>query len=87
MKTIRNVWISVAMLSISLNTFAGPQAAVPLQSADEWSSRPVDDRTYKAYLDFFTYDPKIPLDIRVTTVISFRPKSTRPQCSNGCVRR
>lgn len=48
-------------------------ASVPLspgfaqQSAptDQWLTRPVDDQTFRTYLDFFVYDKQLPLDLRV----------------------
>jgi dienelactone hydrolase len=33
--------------------------------ADEWLAKPVDDRTFKTYLEFFTYDRRIPFDLKV----------------------
>jgi dienelactone hydrolase len=33
--------------------------------ADEWLAQPVDDRTFKTFLDFFAYDRQVPLDTRV----------------------
>lgn len=43
----------------------------PAQSppaGDQWLSRPVDDRTFKTYLEFFTYDSRSPLDMRASKV-------------------
>jgi dienelactone hydrolase len=31
--------------------------------ADEWLAKPVDDRTFKTYLDFFTYEKRLPFDL------------------------
>lgn len=36
------------------------------QAADQWLAQPVDDRTFKTYLEFFTYDAKLPFDARVS---------------------
>jgi pimeloyl-ACP methyl ester carboxylesterase len=33
---------------------------------DAWLKRPVDDRTFKGYLDFFKYDTRLPFDLQVT---------------------
>lgn len=33
--------------------------------ADEWLAKPVDDRTFKTYLEFFTYDRRVPFDLKV----------------------
>jgi dienelactone hydrolase len=30
---------------------------------DQWLSRPVDDQTFRAYLDFFSYDHRLPFDV------------------------
>ena len=49
------VWLCVA---------AAAQKAVPPHE-DQWLLRPVDDRTYRTYLDFFRYDEKVPWDVRV----------------------
>ena len=40
-------------------------AACSAFAADQWVTRPVDDRTFQTYLDFFTYDRSAPLDVRV----------------------
>src|SRR5688572_16426407 len=32
---------------------------------DRWLSRPVDDATYRSYLDFFRYDSALPFNLRV----------------------
>ena len=40
-------------------------AACSAFAADQWMTRPVDDRTFQTYLDFFTYDRSAPLDVRV----------------------
>jgi dienelactone hydrolase len=40
-------------------------AACSAFAADQWVTRPVDDRTFQAYLEFFTYDRRVPLDLRV----------------------
>jgi acetyl esterase/lipase len=34
------------------------------ETADPWLARPVDDRTFKTYLEFFTYDTRLPFDVR-----------------------
>lgn len=31
---------------------------------DQWLAKPVDDRTFATYLDFFAYDRRLPLDIK-----------------------
>jgi dienelactone hydrolase len=48
----------------------GGAAVMPSQTkpagGDAWLSRPVDDRTYRTYLDFFAYDRQAPLDVKTT---------------------
>ena len=47
---------------------AGIASPAPLEApaaADVWLARPVDDQTFQTYLDFFTYDRKLPFDLRV----------------------
>jgi dienelactone hydrolase len=39
-------------------------ATRPGPPADEWLTRPVDDRTFKTFLDLFSYDRALPLDVR-----------------------
>jgi dienelactone hydrolase len=40
-----------------------PQASTSAPSGgDQWLTRPVDDRTFATYLDFFAYDHKLPLE-------------------------
>lgn len=41
-------------------------AACSAFATDQWVTRPVDDRTFQAYLDFFAYDRRVPLDLRMT---------------------
>ena len=39
--------------------------APPGPPADRWLSRPVDDATYRSYLDFFRYESALPFNLRV----------------------
>jgi dienelactone hydrolase len=46
----------------------GAASPVPPEApaaADAWLTRPVDDQTFQAYLDFFAYDKKLPFDLRI----------------------
>lgn len=45
-------------------TLAGAQRSKPF--ADEWLAKPVEDRIFRTYLDFFTYDRRVPFDLRVS---------------------
>lgn len=45
------------------------QTGSPVMPAgDQFLTRPVDDRTFNTYLDFFTYDRQLPLDLKVVKV-------------------
>lgn len=44
----------------SLPWYAGAQE----RPTDEWLVRPVDDATFRAYLEFFSYDAALPFEIR-----------------------
>src|SRR5258708_20982944 len=33
--------------------------------ADQWLARPVDDSTFKTFLNFFTYDQRLSFDLKV----------------------
>ena len=49
--------------SLTLQTGA---PAVP--AGDQWLTKPVDDRTFNTYLEFFTYDRQLPFDLKVAKV-------------------
>lgn len=54
------------MASFAVLASAGSSAAQSKASAgDEWLKRPVDDRTFQGYLDFFKYDTKLPFELQV----------------------
>jgi dipeptidyl aminopeptidase/acylaminoacyl peptidase len=54
---------------ILLIAFAMSQAAsAQKKAADQWLSRPVDDRTFQTFLDFFAYDKQLPFDPHVLNV-------------------
>jgi len=40
--------------------------AVP--AGDQWLTKPVDDRTFNTYQEFFTYDRQLPFDLKVAKV-------------------
>jgi len=44
-----------------------PTAAWPQQGplADPWLAKPVDDQSFRTYLDFFKYDDRVPFDTRI----------------------
>ena len=45
-----------------------PLALAQQKLADPWLARPVDERTFKSYLDFFAYDRQLPFATRVANV-------------------
>jgi dienelactone hydrolase len=55
--------IGSALVTVLLCGVA-PAASPQLNPGDEWLAKPVDDRTFKSFLDLFTYDRKLPLDLR-----------------------
>jgi acetyl esterase/lipase len=44
---------------------APPAAAQKQAAADPWLARPVDNRTFQTFLDFFAYDRQLAFDLRV----------------------
>ena len=45
-----------------------PDAPPANTGADQWLAHPVDDRTFKNYLSFFTYDRQLPFETKVGSV-------------------
>jgi dipeptidyl aminopeptidase/acylaminoacyl peptidase len=54
-----------ALLLLLAAGTASPAPPEAPAAADAWLARPVDDQTFQTYLDFFTYDKKLPFEIRV----------------------
>lgn len=54
----------VVLLLLLAGAASGANAQTP-GAADAWLARPVDDQTFRTYLDFFAYDSKLPFDLRV----------------------
>ena len=54
--------IAAMSVAAALASFGFGQNQPP---ADQWLARPVDDKTFQGYLDFFAYDRKLPFDSRV----------------------
>ena len=59
----RLVLVALAGLILS-GSRAAP--AKPPSDGDRWLSRPVDDRTFETYLEFFAYDKQLPFELQVT---------------------
>lgn len=55
------VAMSVLVWSVILTSPLAAQAA----AGDEWLSHPVDDQTFRTYLDFFRYNRELPFETRV----------------------
>jgi dienelactone hydrolase len=53
------------MLAGALASQSGPPSGSP---GDQWLTKPIDDRTFKTYLDFFTYDHQLPFEVTVSKV-------------------
>jgi dienelactone hydrolase len=56
---------------------ARPAQSGPIPPPDQWLSKPVDDRTFTTYLDFFKYDPKVPFNTRAIGTDTSLPGVTR----------
>ena len=44
---------------------ATPLLATQQWESDDWLEQPVDDATFRTFLEFFAYDPQVPLDVEV----------------------
>lgn len=58
----------VLMLPLLFGGHLALQPSAPPPAGDQWLRRPVDDRTFKTYLEFFTYDRRLPLEVKVEKV-------------------
>jgi dipeptidyl aminopeptidase/acylaminoacyl peptidase len=56
----------IAVAPLSWCAWGWAQSPPEPGAADQWLTRPVDDRTFRTYLEFFTYDRRLPLEVRVT---------------------
>jgi len=56
------VWFVVLLGLLTVSNQATPVAPRP---TDQWLSKPVDDKTFRTYLDFFQYDQRLPFNARV----------------------
>ena len=58
-----------ARLLVLLTAVGGVGASLPAQvrpdRSDEWLRRPVDDRTFRTYLSFFTYEATLPFETQM----------------------
>ena len=58
----------LAVLLLSAAGSAPAQSPNPIArpEGDEWLKKPVNDATFKTFLSFFSYDQKLPLDLKVS---------------------
>jgi pimeloyl-ACP methyl ester carboxylesterase len=61
--------LMVLALPVVLALSIAPQTGTPgVPAGDQWLTKPVDDKTFNTYLEFFTYDRQLPLDLKVAKV-------------------
>ncbi len=59
----------VVLLSLMIGGAFPAQSGAPAGApGDQWLAQPVDDRTFRTYLDFFIYDRQVPFDLKVAKV-------------------
>src|SRR5579864_7842557 len=59
----------LTVLAFVLGSSLTLQTGAPaIQASDQWLTKPVDDRTFNTYLEFFAYDRRLPFDLKVTKV-------------------
>ena len=68
---------AMVLLSAGARQAAPAVQSGPIPPSDPWLSKPVDDRTFKTYLDFFKYDPKLPFNTRAISTDTSLPGMTR----------
>jgi pimeloyl-ACP methyl ester carboxylesterase len=54
------------MVVLMLAACVAAAAAEPQKPADQWLAKPVDEKTFKSYLDFFAYERQAPFATRIT---------------------
>lgn len=54
------------MVVLIFATCVAAAAADPQKPADQWLAKPVDEKTFKSYLDFFAYERQAPFATRIT---------------------
>ena len=61
--------VTVLALPLVLGWSLTLQTGAPgAPAGDQWLTKPVDDRTFNTYQEFFTYDRQLPLDLKVAKV-------------------
>src|SRR5262249_34006213 len=61
MKRMRRVVLLFLLIGIALGQSTSTQKQA---AADEWLTRPVDSKTFETFLGFFTYDKRLPFELR-----------------------
>lgn len=72
-----NKHLAAAVLFVAV--MAAAQRVPPHE--DQWLSKPVDNRTFETYLDFFQYDSKLPFDVKVLKTEQADPGFTKEHLS------
>ena len=57
-----HMWIAIGFLSVAPLV---PSTQTGSAASDRWLSKPVDERTFRTYLEFFRYDAHLPFNARV----------------------
>jgi len=65
MKRILHVVLLLWLIGFAMGQAAWAQKQA---TADQWLARPVDNRTFQTFLDFFTYDKQLTFEVRVIDV-------------------
>ena len=65
---IRSAWVCCATLLVSAFVTVPAPGQEPSRG-DQWLSHPVDDRTFRTFLDFFAYDRQTPFETQATDTV------------------
>lgn len=57
-----------ALITVFISALWFGAEAAAQKPADQWLAKPVDDKTFRTYLDFFAYERQLPFDTRVAKV-------------------
>jgi dienelactone hydrolase len=64
-----DVRLAIAVLVAAAGSLAGQGSQPKLGPlVDEWTTKPVDDRTFKSFLPFFAYNKRLPFDTQIKSV-------------------
>ena len=65
LRVIEKCAVLCALLCAAAVVAVAPAVDARQQAEDEWLAQPVDDATFRSYLEFFTYDADLPFDVEV----------------------